>query len=358
MTVIHARRRRASRPCSPLTGADADLVTRLRERPLPDRPGQLQRRRAGPGRRHRRAGHRLPLLGTARRLSPTDLEVIERVATSPAPCGRATGRRAFEADDVTVEAHRTSGWAANRLRLDAARGGAAHGQGRRGARPPPRGVRASPTGRSTRSLPVHPARASPSGRSPAALERRMLDLGAEGSRSTRSSRAGRTARSRTTAPDRRLERGDLVKMDFGALYRRLPRRHDPHRRGRRARGLAARALRPGLRRPAGRAGARCGRRVPLRRASTPPPATVIEAAGYGTSSRTASGTASAWRSTRHRCLGPGVDRYTGWTAFRSPSSPGSTSPAAAVSASRTRSWSRDGRRRSCSPPRPRSCSSL
>ena len=90
-----------------------------------------------------------------------------------------------------------------------------------------------------------PRRARPSARSPGGWRPRWSSWAPTASPSRRSWRPARTARSRTTSPtDREIVRGDLLKIDFGALLRRLPRRLHPHRGRRREPGrLAARDLR-------------------------------------------------------------------------------------------------------------------
>ena len=130
-------------------------------------------------------------------------------------------RLAFEAHDVTVELH--AGLASPRRRTGAGRPGprgrgAAGGQGRRRDRTAPRGVRDRRPGAGRHSRPTS-RRASPSARSPAGWRTRWSTSAPTARRSRRSWPPARTARSRTTSRrDRAIEPGDLVKIDFGALY--------------------------------------------------------------------------------------------------------------------------------------------
>ena len=108
------------------------------------------------------------------------------------------------------------------------------------------------------------------------------------------------ARSRTTGPTDRCSPRRLPQARLRRDRRRLPLRHDPHRRrsGRR-RGLAAGDLRRSSRaaQAAGRAALAVGRR---RRAVDRGRATSSPTAGHGEQFPHGSATAWAWRSTRRR----------------------------------------------------------
>ena len=138
-------------------------------------------------------------------------------------------------------------------------------------------------------------------------------------------------------PDGRLHAPRRPREDgLRGARRRLPLRHDPHRRARPGRGLAARPARARRRRAGGRPGGAAARRLGASR-STRPRARSSPPPGTPTSSCTGWATASACRSTRRRCWArraPAPSR----PAWSSPSSRGCTCPAAAGCASRTR-WS-------------------
>ena len=131
-----------------------------------------------------------------------------------------------------------------------------------------------------------------------------------------------------------LRDGDFLKLDFGATVDGY---HSDMTRtvvlGAR-RGLAARDLRAGRRRRR-RPGGRRWRSVPTSSRSTRPPATSSPRPATASTSRTASGTASGWRSTRRRASARWA-RVPWLPAWPSPWSRASTCPAAAVSGSRTR----------------------
>lgn len=187
-----------------------------------------------------------------------------------------------------------------------------------------------------------------------ALERAMVDLGAERPAFESIIASGPNGAVPHHHPGgRELERGDLVTLDFGALYggyhadmtrtvaigEPADWQRDLYDLVHRAQRAALDAAVPGAETKAVDAAAR----------------DVIAAAGHGDAFPTGSGTASAWRSTKRRSWGT-TRPVSWWIGFRSPRSRGSTSRAAAACASRTRSWSARAAQ-SSSPQRPRTCSS-
>ena len=196
------------------------------------------------------------------------------------------------------------------------RRGAAHRQGRRRARGARRGLR-DQRRRPRRAAPGDPARPHRARDRPPPRARSMLDLGAEAIAFRDASwRRARTRRIPHHAPtDRAGRAGDLLKIDFGALYDGY---HADETRtfvvGARSGRLAGRAARPRRGGPAGRARRARGagdvrrgrRRGPRRHRVTPVTAST---------SGTASGTASGSRSTRRRSW---ERRRTGSLADRRP----------------------------------------
>ena len=215
--------------------------------------------------------------------------------------------------------------------------GAAGDQGRRrdrGAAPGLRGRRPG-AGRARRRGGAA-ARAAPSCEVGRELDARMLDPRAPRRRRFETIVAT-GAELRDPAPPARRDGAARRRLPEARLRRdrrRLPLRHDAHRRPGARRRLAARDLRAGRRLAGGRPGRAGGRRRRRRRRRGSPrghrrrPATA-------TTSPTASGTASAWRSTRRRASGRSA-RVRWPPAWPSPWSRVCTYPATAVSASRTR----------------------
>ena len=228
--------------------------------------------------------------GSARRRWPPSAQGRRPARLRVARRDRRPARRAGRAGRRRRAGQRPSG-----------RRGAARGQGRRRDRAAARRPARSPTGRWPSCRRRRAARrAAPSGRSAA-----TWTPGCSSSARTRRSFETIVAAGPNSAiphhrpTDRVLERGDLVKLDFGATVDGY---HSDMTRtlvlGAPAE-LAARDLRPG---PGGAAGRprRRWRPAPTSARSTRPPATSSPPAATARRSRTASATASAWRSTRRR----------------------------------------------------------
>ena len=196
------------------------------QRPLPDRLHRLQRRAAG----HRATAAVLATDGryiTQAGAQAPDVElVIDRELRRRPWSTRAgtdgVGRLAFEAHDVTVEPHaalrRRSTARPSCVPLGPRGRGAAHGQGRRRDRAARARPARSATGRWPRLLPpIAPGRTE---REIARdLEAGCSTTAPTGSPSRRSSPPGRNSAIPHHRPtDRAVARGDLLKIDFGALY--------------------------------------------------------------------------------------------------------------------------------------------
>ena len=280
------------------------------QRPLPHRLHRLQRRPAG-DRRHGRAGHRRPLHDPGRHAVPGRRAADRpRVRRALVDAGRPrTACAGWRSRPTTSPSTRTRTLSA----LDGA--------------PGLRAARAAPSRRCAtvkdddeiallreacaigdRALAetARPGsrRAGPSATSPASSRPRCSSRRRRRRPSRPSSRPARTAPCPHHRPtDREIERGDLLKIDFGARYRGY---HadctrtfvvgaSPRPGSRDLRRRTPRAARP--------AGRRCapGRDVrevdAAARSSSSRP-------GTASSSPTAWATASGWRSTRRRCSAP------------------------------------------------------
>ena len=141
-------------------------------------------------------------------------------------------------------------------------------QGRRGARVAPRrpgGDRRSRSTTSSDRLAVGVTRAAGRRGSSSALMRRD---GADGLSFDPIVAFGENAAEPHHEPGHRiLEEGDVIKLDFGALFGGLPRRHDAHGRVRRAGGRAEEDPRHRAGRPSRRASTRSARASPAPRST-------------------------------------------------------------------------------------------
>ena len=270
-------------------------------------------------------------------------------ASSRGPARDGVRRLAFEAHDVTVEAHAALADDRRRAGAGAARATPSRRCGRsrtttrsRCCARPARSATARCARRWTGIAPGHTEREVAR-----RLEAAMLELGADGiAFETIVATGPNSAIPHHRPTDREIERGDLLKIDFGALYGGY---HADMTRtvvvGARAGGLAARDLRPRRRGAAGRPARRCAVGADVRDVDAAARAVVVD----GRLRRAVPARAGPRRrpgDPRGSADGAPRDAVDSLPARRSPSSPGSTSPAAAGSGSRT-PWSWATARRSC-----------
>ena len=320
------------------------------QRPLPDRLHRVQRGAAGARRRRRRQPvlHRRPLPHAGRRGGARP-GAGDRPGQRPSRWPAAAAGSAVHAARLRVRrtspSTHTRRWPTPRPRACCctARRGWCSGcalvkDDDRDGRPARRVRRRRRRARRPASPPAGCAPGAPSARSPRPGDTGCAATARTARRSRRSSRPARTPRCRTTGPTApSLRRGDLVKMDFGALvdgYHSDMTRTvvlGPAAGWQRelyalvARGAGGRARAPHARhagRRRRRRGPRGGRERRVRRR-------VRARAGARRRPADPRGAAAG----RHR------ERRAGRRAWPSPSSPGSTWRAAAACASRTRWWS-------------------